>query len=133
VVVLHFWATWCLPCLHELPMISQFAREMKPRGLEVLSLSLDDPETKGSRVGSLLAQKAPNLTPSIVRFDDPDNFINAIDADWGGTIPAVFAYDQKGQLRGSVVGETTREELDQLVAALIARGKSGSPARKPGK
>jgi len=51
VVLLDFWATTCRPCLDELPRLKQFARELQPRGLEVLGISLDeDAETvKGFR------------------------------------------------------------------------------------
>jgi thiol-disulfide isomerase/thioredoxin len=43
VVVLHLWATWCLPCLDELPLMAKFARDMRPRGVEIVSASLDEP------------------------------------------------------------------------------------------
>jgi thiol-disulfide isomerase/thioredoxin len=118
-VLVHFWASWCFPCLQELPMIDKFARDMKPRGLEVLSLSLDDPERMGPRVGALLQKTAPNLTPAIAKFGDADNFIRAFSAQWEGAIPALFAYDQQGALRGTLIGETSRRELDDLAAELL--------------
>jgi thiol-disulfide isomerase/thioredoxin len=118
-LLVHFWASWCGPCLEELPVMERFAREMKPRGLEVLSLSLDDPERSGARVRDVLTQSAPGLTRAIARIDDTETFINDFDAQWEGSIPALFAYDRHGQLRGRVIGETTRRELEQLVKPLL--------------
>jgi thiol-disulfide isomerase/thioredoxin len=136
VVLLHFWASWCGPCLEELPLIDKFAREMKPRGLEVLSLSLDDPNRAGTgtRVGALLQREAPNLTPNIAQFDDADALIAAIDPRWVGAIPALFVYDHHGQLRGNIIGEASRAELEQLVAGLLkAAAAPVAPALPPGK
>jgi thiol-disulfide isomerase/thioredoxin len=120
-VLVHFWASWCGPCLEELPLMERFAREMKPRGLEVISLSLDDPTRAGDRVVKTLAEKAPSLTRSIVRVDDPDAFINNFDPQWEGSIPALFAYDPRGQLRGRIIGEATRRDLDQLVGPYLKK------------
>jgi len=130
VLLVHFWATWCLPCLEELPVISQFAREMKPRGLDVLSLSLDDPQTAQARVSKLLSEQAPNLTPVIAKFSDADQFIGTFDSRWEGTIPALFAYDATGQRRGSHVGEASRGDLDQLVGRLLKPGAGAGPGKK---
>ena len=100
-------------------LIETFAREAKARGVEFLSLSLDDPERAGDRVVKVLAQRAPSLTRNIVSVDDPDAFIGAIDPRWEGAIPAIFAYDSKGQLRGRLIGEASRRDLDGLVARLV--------------
>jgi thiol-disulfide isomerase/thioredoxin len=120
-VLVHFWATWCSPCLEELPVMEKFAREMKPRGVQVMSLSLDDPDKSGARVSKVLSEVAPSLTPSIARIADADDFISQFDRDWEGAIPAVFGYDAQGQLRGRLIGEATRRELDQMVARLLKK------------
>lgn len=127
VVLLHFWASWCYPCLKELPLIDRFAREMRPRGLEVLSLSLDNPARVGARVGALLQRSAPSLTPNIVQFDDADELISAIDPSWVGAIPALFVYDHQGQLRGNLIGEASRAELDHLVGTLLKTAAAAAP------
>jgi thiol-disulfide isomerase/thioredoxin len=123
-VLVHFWASWCGPCLEELPLVDKFARDMKARGVDVLSLSLDDPDRAGPRVVEVLAARAPSLTRNIVKVADTDTFINAIDPRWEGSIPAVFAYDSEGRLRDRLIGEATRRELDGLAARV------SSPARK---
>jgi thiol-disulfide isomerase/thioredoxin len=121
-LLVHFWASWCAPCLEELPVMEKFAREMKPRGLEVLSLSLDDPERGGARAVNVLTEIAPSLTRFIVKVDDTDAFISTFDTRWEGAIPALFAYDSQGQLRGRLIGEATRRDLDNLVARFVKSG-----------
>jgi thiol-disulfide isomerase/thioredoxin len=115
-VLVHFWASWCGPCLEELPLVDKFARDMKARGVDVLSLSLDDPDRASARVLEVLAARAPSLTRNIVKVSDSDAFINAIDSQWEGSIPAVFAYDERGHLRDRLIGEATRRDLDALVS-----------------
>jgi len=44
VVILNFWATWCVPCRVELPAFSEFYRKHQAEGLTVLAVSMDDPE-----------------------------------------------------------------------------------------
>jgi len=121
-VIVHFWASWCGPCLEELPTMERFARDMRARGLDLISLSLDDPARAGERVVRILSQTAPSLTRNIVSVDDPDAFIGAIDPRWEGAIPALFAYDSRGQLRGRLIGEATRRDLDSLASRLVRPG-----------
>jgi thiol-disulfide isomerase/thioredoxin len=123
-VLLHFWATWCMPCLEELPLVEKLVRDLKPRGVDVLSLSLDDPEQAGARVSKVLAEVAPSLTRTIARIGDADTFIGNF-GNWEGSIPAMFAFDAEGQLRGSVIGETNRRALDELV------GRALKPRARP--
>ena len=99
-------------------ILERFARELKGRGIDVLSLSLDDPARAGERVVSTLARSAPSLTRAIVQIADTDAFIGAIDPQWEGAIPAMFAFDAKGTLRGRLIGEASRRDLDGLVARL---------------
>jgi thiol-disulfide isomerase/thioredoxin len=127
VLLVHFWASWCLPCLKELPLMDRFAKEMRSHGLEVLSLSLDNPASMAPRVGALLRRSAPNLTPNIARFDDADALIAAVDPHWEGAIPAVFAFDHHGRLRGNLIGEASRAELDGLVAGLLKAAANPGP------
>jgi thiol-disulfide isomerase/thioredoxin len=118
VVILHLWASWCVPCLAELPIMGQFALDMKGKGVELLSISLDDPTDKAAEtVGRLINQRAFDaLFNAIVKIEDPDAFVTSVDPEWEGAIPALFAYDRGGRLRQAWVGEATRAHLDKMVA-----------------
>jgi thiol-disulfide isomerase/thioredoxin len=122
VVLLHMWATWCGPCLVELPLVAKFAVEMKPRGVDVVSISLDPPTARSAlKVVQVLKERTGGaIASSIVRIGDPDSFIAGIDPQWAGDIPALFAYDRAGKRRKSHVGEATPAKLDALVADLLA-------------
>jgi thiol-disulfide isomerase/thioredoxin len=124
VVVLHLWATWCMPCMEELPLVGQIAREARGRGVDVLSVSLDDP-TAGSaaKVARVLSERGSEaMSKTIVRMGDPDAFMASIDPRWEGTIPAFFAYDRAGKMRRSHTGALTKVGFDRFVNDLVAEG-----------
>jgi thiol-disulfide isomerase/thioredoxin len=121
--VLQFWATWCTPCLAELPVMQKFAHDMKSKGLDVLPISLDDPvEAAAWRVGRVLHERTGGQVKSaILKVSDTQAFLHSIDARWDGVIPAMFIFDRNGLLRRAHVGEADRTTLDRLVADVIAR------------
>jgi|GEM_PF-547033 len=112
---IHLWASWCGPCLEELPEVDRFAREARARGATFLSVSLDDPK-RAAHVLDVLHRRAPNLTPYVARFEDPDKFIAFFSTEWEGAIPALFSYDRQGHLRGSVIGEIENADIRRMLA-----------------
>jgi cytochrome c biogenesis protein CcmG/thiol:disulfide interchange protein DsbE len=117
---LHLWATWCAACLQELPLVATLARDMRARGIDVYSVSLDDPtERAAAKVARVLAERGgQEMTRTILRMDNPDAFIAHIDPTWEGDIPAFFVYDRAGKLRRAYVGEMTRDVFDHFVGDL---------------
>jgi thiol-disulfide isomerase/thioredoxin len=119
-LVLHFWASWCYPCLVELPAMDRFAQKMRARGGEVLSISLDT-EDMIQNARRVLRARGPNLTPIVARFDDPERFTAAFSAEWEGAIPAVFGFDRRGKLKKSLIGDVDRADLEELGASIARR------------
>lgn len=108
--VVNFWATWCAPCIKELPY---FEALNKNQNIDVLLVSLDFPQHKESRLLPFI--KKNQLQSKVVHLDDTnENFwINAIDSTWSGAIPATIIYNN--QKRGFYERLFTQKELETLV------------------
>jgi thiol-disulfide isomerase/thioredoxin len=121
VVVLHLWATWCLPCLKELPLLAKLAREASSRGIDFLPVSLDDPtQPSAALVARVLAAKTgnPQWSP-ILNADHIEDLVADLVPSWEGEIPAFFAYDREGHLRRILIGNVTRGDFEHLVGDLV--------------
>jgi|TARA_X000000950_G_scaffold84945_1_gene106871 thiol-disulfide isomerase/thioredoxin len=108
--VVNFWATWCAPCIKELPYFEALNQR---EDVEVLLVSLDFPKHKESRLLPFI--KKNNLKSKLVLLDDTDEnyWINDIHPNWSGALPATLIYTKKQ--RGFYEQSFTKEELFTLV------------------
>ncbi|MCA0132887.1 TlpA family protein disulfide reductase [Winogradskyella alexanderae] len=96
--VVNFWATWCAPCVKELPFFEAVKEKYEDDGLEVLLVSLDFPKNYESKLIPYIAKH--NLKSKVVALDDTDQnrWIPAINKDWSGAIPATIIYNKDKRL-----------------------------------
>ena len=110
IYVVNFWATWCAPCIKELPYFEGLNQR---EDVEVLLVSLDFPKHKESRLLPFI--KKNKLQSKVVLLDDADEnyWINDINSDWSGALPATLIYTQKQ--RGFYEESFTAPKLDKLL------------------
>lgn len=87
-VVLNFWATWCKPCITELPYFEELNKKNASRKVKVILVSLDFKREFESRVIPFVI--ANNISSEVLLLDEPDynSWINKVDSSWSGAIPA---------------------------------------------
>jgi cytochrome c biogenesis protein CcmG/thiol:disulfide interchange protein DsbE len=118
VIILTFWATWCVPCRDELPLLSAYARAHAADGLTVLAFSLDDPE-EADRVRVVArAFDGANFTSGLLARSSVPGYGRI----WH--IPVSFTIDRQGRLVDDGWKDKrpvwTRERLEAIVTPLLA-------------
>lgn len=90
--VINFWATWCLPCVEELPHFEKMNKKYGSQKFKMILVSLDFPNMVESRVIPFVAKK--NLKAEVVVLNDPNanEWIEKVSKDWSGAIPATVIY-----------------------------------------
>jgi thiol-disulfide isomerase/thioredoxin len=88
IYVINFWATWCKPCVKELPAFEQLNKNYKNEGVKVVLVSLDFPEK--IKTGVIPFIEKHELQSHVVLLDDPDanTWIPKVSEEWSGAIPA---------------------------------------------
>lgn len=94
-VVVNFWATWCAPCVKELPYFEQLNANYKNQNVEVILVSLDFPNKYDSNLKPFIVKH--QLKSKVVALNDTNSnrWIPAISKDWSGAIPATLIYNKE--------------------------------------
>jgi thiol-disulfide isomerase/thioredoxin len=110
--VVNFWATWCAPCVKELPLFEKMNQENA--GVKVTLVNLDFAD-KLQRVNSFVSRK--NIRADVLLLDEIDynSWIDKVDKDWGGAIPATLIVNTKTGKRKFIEKELQEGELEKLV------------------
>jgi len=111
-VVINFWATWCAPCVKELPLFEQLHAENPEIKMVLVNLDFAD---KVDKVKQFLSRK--KITTPVILLDEIDynSWIDRVDKDWGGAIPATVVINQKTGQRKFVDHELHSGELQTLI------------------
>jgi len=109
IYVVNFWATWCAPCIKELPHFEKLNAEFKSEKLAVLLVSVDFKSKLNSAVIPFVKRKNIKSQVFLLNESDPQQYIDRIDKSWSGSIPATLFI--KGDKRKFIESEFTYEQL----------------------
>lgn len=115
--VVNFWATWCAPCIKELPYFEKVKAEYEAKGVEVLLVSLDFPRQYEKKLKPFIKEK--KLKSKVVCLNDvnQNRWIPEIDNSWSGALPATIIYnsDERKFYERSFTYEELEKEVQQFL------------------
>ncbi len=117
VYVYNFWATWCKPCVKELPYFEQAHENYKDKNVEMVLVSLDFPKQKTTKLIPFIEEH--QLKSKVVHFDakKPNQWIDKVNPAWSGSIPATLIR-HKEEVKFHE-GTMNYEELSQMIEAFL--------------
>lgn len=107
--VVNFWATWCAPCIKELPHFEKFSQDYKSGKLSVLLISVDFKSKLNSAVVPFVKRKRIKNEVFLLNESNPQEYIDRIEPSWSGSIPATLFI--KNEKRKFIESELTYEQL----------------------
>jgi thiol-disulfide isomerase/thioredoxin len=111
-LLINFWATWCVPCVRELPALQHFQREQADRGWQVIALAVDQPVPVIEFVNRFKLE----LTVALAGIDGLE-WQRAMGNDKGG-LPFSLVLDRAGTIRHRKLGESTIDDLTRWAAEI---------------
>ena len=115
--VVNFWATWCAPCIKELPLFERLNESREDVTVSLVSVDMDlDPDT--DKVYRFVARKKLKSNVYILNEEDPNTWIDKIDKNWSGAIPATLIINPTNGKRKFVEKELKDGDLETLITSV---------------
>ncbi len=115
VQVINFWATWCVPCLKELPLFEKINLNRKDVHVRLVSMDMDlDPDPE--KVRKFVVRKKIRSEVLILNEKNPNQWIDKLDKNWSGALPATLIVNNKTGKRKFIEGELHEGDLEKLIA-----------------
>lgn len=120
VTVLNIWATWCVPCVHEMPDLVTFYNQSDRASTAFVSVSIDDAVEITGAIPEFQRKHEVPFPIYVLNERDDDALFKALRGKFAGSIPATFLYDKSGALVKIFEGPVTLAELQEAVAPLLS-------------
>ena len=109
--MVNFWATWCAPCVKELPNFEQIRTAYANKKVKVLLVSLDYASQVDKKIKPFVQRRRLKSEVLVLNETDPNEWLEKVDAKWSGSLPFTLIFNNKTKQRATFEHELTKTEL----------------------
>jgi len=125
-LVVNLWATWCGPCVAELPEFVTMHRMYRKRNFQMVTISLDQPEQKDAAL-KLLKEDHASMTNYISAITSPDKLAEILDKEWRGPLPYTLLIAPGGKIIYRQSNAIEPIEVKKAIVDFIGRTYANRP------
>ncbi|GAB3690216.1 hypothetical protein GCM10027592_07340 [Spirosoma flavus] len=116
--VVNFWATWCAPCVKELPLFESVRKTYANQNVSVLLVSMDARKTLATKVIPFVRNR--KMGTNVVLLDEPDlnTWIDKLVPEWSGALPMTLVLNEKRNVRQFIGKPVKNGELESIINKL---------------
>ncbi|HYF30582.1 MAG TPA: TlpA disulfide reductase family protein [Chitinophagaceae bacterium] len=118
-LVVNFWATWCAPCIEEIPYFQKEVKKYAAQNVELLLVSLDFAEAYPKQIASFIKKKSFEATHFWLDETNADYFCPQVDAKWSGSIPSTLFINNKTGHRKFFERQLTEQQFEIEIGELV--------------
>ena len=118
VLIVNLWATWCAPCIREIPELMELELELASQGVRLIAVNMDDPADH-ERVREFVTGHFSDLHTYQRSDFDMDTLVSVVDPAWNEILPTTYLVDRKGVVAVKIQGRKTPEEFRSEINALL--------------
>jgi len=117
--IINFWATFCKPCIEELPYFQETAKKYDSAGVQLILVSLDLPQGYPKKISAFAAKN--KIKAPIVFLDETnaDLFCPRVDPNWSGAIPASLFINNKTGYKKFFEDQLSKEQVEKEIISMI--------------
>ncbi len=117
--IINFWATFCKPCLEELPYFQAAAKKYQSAGVQLILVSLDLPKAYPNRISAFATKNKIKVPIAFLDETNADLFCPKVDETWSGAIPASLFVNNKAGYKKFFEDQLSKEQVEKEIISMI--------------
>ena len=117
--IFNFWATFCKPCIEEIPYFQEMAKKYEIQGEKLVLISLDFEENYPKKISDFASRRKFTAPIKFLDETNADIFCPAVDESWSGSLPATLFVNHKTGYRKFYEEQIKKEQLEKEIISML--------------
>ena len=119
VVILNVWATWCVPCLREIPDLLALQADFVDRGVVLIGVAVDEPTPAAAEVERFRKRYFPTFLTYARSGSELDELTRVIDPSWNEVVPTTYLIGRDGRIKQRIQGKRSLEQFRVALQSVL--------------